>query len=122
MASFTLRAGAFEGVAGSSSLARERGGAFVVVDLVRFRSGRGVCMDEEPEGLALEEIVRGRAEGDFGTRRVEGEAVKNVEGSVTRAPTRREFAGRVLALETGRRDFKGFGELVPLEEDIARRT
>jgi hypothetical protein len=37
MASFTLRAGAFGGAAGSSSVARVRGGAFVV-DLVRVRS------------------------------------------------------------------------------------
>ena len=87
MASFILRAGTFGGAAGSSSVARVRGGAFVV-DLVRFRSvgdGDG-CGDEEPEGLALEDIVRSRTEGDFGTRRVEGVAVKRDEGSVTRAP------------------------------------
>ncbi len=87
MVSFKLRAGAFEGVAGSCSVAREREGAFVV-DLVRVRSDGDGCADEEPEGFALEDIVRGRAEGDFGTRRVEGEAVKNGEGSVTRALSR----------------------------------
>ena len=89
MASFTLRAGAFGGTAGSSSVARERGGAFVV-DLVRVRvDGDGdSCGDEEPDDLALEDIVRSRVEGDFGTRRVEveGEVVKRGEGSVTRAP------------------------------------
>ena len=89
MASFKLRAGAFGSATGSSSVARVRGGAFVV-DLVRFRSdgdgdGDG-CGDEEPEGLALEDRVRSRMEGDFGTRRVEGVAVKREEGSVMRAP------------------------------------
>jgi hypothetical protein len=89
MASFTLRAGAFGGATGSSSVARVRGGAFGV-DLVRVRSrgdGDGCGLgDEEPEGLTLEDIVRIRTDGDFGTRRVEGVAVKWEEGSVARAP------------------------------------
>lgn len=58
-----------------------------MVDLVRARSNKGGRADEELEGFALEDIVRGRAKGDFGTRRVEGVAVKSEEGSVTRALT-----------------------------------
>ena len=87
MASFTLRAGVFGGAAGSSSVARVRGSA-LVVDLVRVRTegeGEG-CGDEEPDNLTLEDIVRSRAEGDFGTRRGEGEGVNTKEESVTRAP------------------------------------
>lgn len=87
MASFTLRAGAFGGVASSCSVARERGGAFGVDLVLVLLDGDG-CAGEEPEGFALEEIVRVRADGDFGTRRVEDEAVKSVEGSVTRGLTR----------------------------------
>lgn len=66
MASFRLIAGAaFAGVAVSGSLRRRREGD-LVTECVRGRS-------EDWDGFALEDIVRGRAAGDFGTRGVEGE-------------------------------------------------
>lgn len=73
MASFMLTAGvAFAGVTGSGSFTRRREGD-LVTDCVRSRSEEGP-RSKEDWGFALEDIVRGRAAGDFGTRGVEGEA------------------------------------------------
>jgi hypothetical protein len=74
MASFMLTAGAaFAGVAGSGSLRRRREGD-LVTECVRSRSEEGSRSEEDLNGFALEDIVRGRAAGDFGTRGVAGEA------------------------------------------------
>jgi hypothetical protein len=76
IASFTLIAGAaFTGVAGSGSFGRrrEREGD-LVTECVRGRSEEDPRSEEGWNGFALEDIVRGRAAGDFGTRGVEGEA------------------------------------------------
>lgn len=45
-----------------------------MTECVRGRSEDGPRSEEEWDGFALEDIVRGRAAGDFGTRGVEGEA------------------------------------------------
>ena len=74
MASFMLIAGAaFAGISGSGSFRRRREGD-LVTECVRGRSEDGPRSEEEWDGFALEDIVRGRAAGDFGTRGVEGEA------------------------------------------------
>ena len=44
-----------------------------MTDCVRSRAEEGPLSEEDCDGFALEDIVRGRAAGDFGTRRVEGE-------------------------------------------------
>ena len=75
MASFTLIAGvALAGDAGSGSFRRrrEREGD-LVTECVRGLSEEGPRSDRNWGGFALEDIVRGRAAGDFGTRGVEGE-------------------------------------------------
>lgn len=75
MASFMLFAGvAFAGVAGSGSFGRrrEREGD-LVTECVRGLSEEGPRLEEDWNGFALEDSVRGRAVGDFGTRGVEGE-------------------------------------------------
>jgi hypothetical protein len=74
MASFMLIAGAaFAGVAGSGSFGRRREGD-LVTECVRGLSEEGPWSEEDWNGFALEEIVHGRAAGDFGSRGVEGEA------------------------------------------------
>ena len=74
MASFKLITGAtFAGVAGSGSFRRRREGD-LVTECVRSLSEEGPRSEEDWHGFALEDIVRGRAAGDFGTRGVEGEA------------------------------------------------
>jgi hypothetical protein len=68
IASFKLIAGAaFAGVADSGPFGRRREGD-LVTECVRGRS------EEDWDGFALEDIVRDRAAGNFGTRGVEGEA------------------------------------------------
>ena len=64
---------AFAGVDGSGSFRRRREGD-LVTECVRNRSEEGPRSEEDWDGFALEDIVRGRAAGDFGTRGVEGEA------------------------------------------------
>jgi hypothetical protein len=74
MASFKLIAEApFAGVAGSGSFGRRRESDFVV-ESVRGRSEEGPRLEGDWNGFALEDIVRGRGAGDFGTRGVEGGA------------------------------------------------
>jgi hypothetical protein len=73
MASFMLIAGAtFTGVAGTGSFRRRREGD-LVTECVRGLSEEGPRSEEDWDGFAFEDIVRGRAAGDFGTRGVEGE-------------------------------------------------
>lgn len=83
MASFKLIAGAaFAGLAGCSGSfgrRREREGD-LGTDCVRGRSAGGARPEEDCDGFALLDIVRGRAAGDFGTRRVGGEAAGRGEG------------------------------------------
>lgn len=118
MASFMLIAGAaFAGVAVSNSFGRRRKGD-LVTECVRGRS------EEDWDGFALEDIVRGRAAGDFGTRGVEGEGAGR-EGLMaadgwSRVVVRREPE---LVRETGKRDFDGLGRFerpgpVPVEVAI----
>jgi hypothetical protein len=74
MASFKLITGAgFAGVGGSGSFGRRRKGD-LVTECVRGRSEEGPRSEEDWDGFALDDIVRGRVAGDFGTRGVEGEA------------------------------------------------
>jgi len=74
MASFMLIAGAtFAGDAGFGSFRRRREGD-LVIECVRGRSEEGPRSEINLGGFALEDIVRGRAAGDFSTRGVEGEA------------------------------------------------
>lgn len=67
--------------------------------------------------------MRGRAAGDFGTRRVVGEAAGRGEGLAGAGGWSRRIAGRgpEVERETGKRDFVGLGmfeRAVPVEDAI----
>ena len=129
MASFTLIAGAalagVGGCSGSFGRRREREGDFGT-DCVRGRSEGGTRPDEDWDGFALvDDTVRGRAAGDFGGRRIEGDAVGRGEGLAGGVGWSRRVAGRApeVERETGRRDLVGLGRFeralpVPVEDAI----